>query len=315
MIKFALVGVADERHRLFVEPVRRRRAGVRVVGFSEPDEAARSDFAVLHPIPGFASHHELLEAARPSMVAIASPADDTLGVIRDAVAGGIDVIVAPPVATSMAGLAELVGMATDSGRRIVVVHTYRNHPAARLARELIDQGRLGAIQQVVLEAAESVSEDQLATATREALDLFHWFTGATAGSVASPTTAEGLRQVDGLDEQVIMAVHGQGLAGEAVFEVVRNRGAARTPLEVQVAGDHGAVGWSVANGTFRSMIDDGPITVVAAGLPGDQAQWVLTDLVRRRISITASEALLTTRLCLLAVESKQRGGSVLDWQI
>src|SRR5690606_33162897 len=67
MIDLGLAGVAGDRHRLFLEPFRRRRAGVRVVGFSEPDATARDDFAVLHPAPAFADHREMLTRAGPTM--------------------------------------------------------------------------------------------------------------------------------------------------------------------------------------------------------------------------------------------------------
>lgn len=309
MIKFALVGVADDRHRLFVHPVRRRRAGVQVVGFSEPDESARADFTVLHPVPAFAGHRELLATAEPSMIAVAGPADTTPGVILDALAAGVDVIVAPPVATSLDGLTALADAAAESGRRLAVVHSYRHHPTARLARELIDQGRLGRIQGVTLEAAESVTAEALAAATREVLDLYRWFTGATAGSVTGPSAD------DDAEQQLLITVQGQGPDGDAVCEVVRHRGAAETPLVVQVIGDDGAVAWEVGSGRFRSMIGDQTSPVIACGLPGDPAEWVLTDLVRRPRPTTVLEELMTTRLCLLADESDRQGGVALDWRL
>ncbi len=315
MIKFALVGVADERHRLFVHPVQRRRAGVRAVGFSEPDEAARSDFALLHAIPAFADHRELLATAEPSMVAIAGPADETPGLILDALAAGVDVIVAPPVTTSSACLAALDEAAAESGRRLAVVHTYRTHPTVRLAREMIEQGRLGQVREVVLDAAESVAEDELAAATREVLELFRWFTGATAGTVSSPDAASGLRQTDDVDEQLIMTVQAQGRAGDVRCEVVQARGVALSPFLVQVIGDRGAVTWEVATGRFRSVIEGRPSPMIACGLPDDPAQWVLTDLVRRPPPTTVAEELWTTRLCVLAGESTQRGGAPVDWRL
>lgn len=312
MIDFALIGVADDRHHLFVHPVERRRAGVHVVGFSEPDASARSDFALLHPIPAFDDHRELLATARPSMVAITSPISDTPGMIIDALAAGVDVIIAPPVTTSTTDVSTLLDAVADSGRRLAVVHTWRNHPAARLARELIDQSRLGRVEGILLDAAESVSDEDLAAATREVLDLYRWFTGVTAGSVTAPPPAP---PAEGEEGQLIMTVRGSGPDGDAACEVVRHRGPAETPLLVQVIGDSGAVAWEVGSGRFRSMIGEKVSPVIAAGLPGDPAQWVLTDLVRRPRPTTAAEELWTTRLTLLAGESVQSDGAPSDWQL
>ncbi|WP_152365947.1 Gfo/Idh/MocA family protein [Microlunatus speluncae] len=315
MINFALVGVADDRHRLFVHPVERRRAGVRAVGFSEPDERARADFSVLHTIPAFADHRELLATAEPTMVAVAAPAGDTTRVIIDALAAGVDVIVAPPVTVSAAGLDSLVDAAADSGRRLAVAHTYRNQAAVRLAREMIDQGRLGRVRQVILDAGESVSERELAAATLEALDLFRWFTGVTAGSVTSPDEASGLRQTEDVDEQVIMRVDGRATAGPARYEVVRSRGLDLTPFLIQVTGDRGTATWEVDTGNFRSVLRDRTSPLIPTGLPDDPSPWVLTDLVRRPRPTTTAEELWTTRIAVLAGESARQGGSTLDWRL
>jgi hypothetical protein len=75
------------------------------------------------------------------------------------------------------------------------------------------------------------------------------------------------------------------------------------------------VAWEVGSGRFRSMIGDRSSPVIACGLPGDPAEWVLTDLVRRPRPTSALEELLTTRICLLADESARQGGGPLDWRL
>lgn len=311
MIDFALVGVADGRHRLFLHPVERRRAGVHVVGYSEPDETARAEFAVLHETPAFTDHRELLDAAKPTMIAVASPAAATFGIVRDALAAGTDVIVAPPLTAALTELDQLAEAATAAGRRLDVVHTYRNHPAARLARELYDQGRLGRLREVVLEVAGEVSDEAVAGATLEVLELFRGFTGATAGTV----TAGVGQPLGDAEEQVTLSVRGSGPDGDVVCEVVRHPPAAGTTLVVQLIGDQGAVAWEVGNGRFRSMIDDRPSAVIACGLPADEPQWVLTDLIRRPVPSTVGEQLLSTRISLLAAESARQDGAELEWRV
>ncbi|MFC7620226.1 Gfo/Idh/MocA family protein [Microlunatus sp. GCM10028923] len=344
MIDFALVGVADQRHRLFIHPVERRRAGVHVVGYSEPDETARAEFAVLHETPAFADHRELLEQARPSMIAVASPAAATFEVVRDALAAGVDVIVAPPLTGSLAELDQLADAATSAGLRLAVVHTYRNHPAVRLARELVDQGRLGRVREVVLEVAGEVSDADLAGASRETLELYRWFTGASEGTVtggaaagepgrsvaepaqpvggAAPSVNGFVQAADGSvqtvgepEEQVIMTVRGTGPDGDSGCEVVRHPGTAGTALVVQLIGDEGAAAWEVRNGGFRSITGDRPSPVIACGLPADEPQWVLTDLVRRPAPSTVAEQLLSTRISLLVAESGRQGGAELEWRL
>jgi hypothetical protein len=63
------------------------------------------------------------------------------------------------------------------------------------------------------------------------------------------------------------------------------------------------------------MIGEKVSPVIAAGLPGDPAPWVLTDLIRRPRPTTAAEELWTTQLTLLADDSARQDGAPLDWKL
>jgi len=318
MIDLGLAGVAGDRHRLFLEPFRRRRAGVRVVGFSEPDATARDDFAVLHPAPAFADHREMLTRAGPTMIAIADAGEATGVIARDALAAGADVIIAPPLVVPPGRLDDLAALATRYGRRLTMAYGHRNHPAARLARELVGQGRLGQVRRLVLDVSAAVPDERTTVAAAEVLDLFRRLTGVTGGTVSGSV---GVRADGDAEQEVVMTVTGTGPSGEVSCAVVRQTGPvdreapAESPYLIRLAGESGEVAWEVTTGRFRSVIEEVVSPVISAGLPGDPAPWVLTDLIRRPEPSTPGQELLPTRLCLLAEESTQRGGAALEWRL
>src|SRR5580765_7674334 len=158
MIELGLVGVADSRHQLYLDPVERRRAAVRPVGFSETDAVARGQFAERTRLTGYPDHRELLDAVAPSLLAVAV-GSGTVEVIRDGLTAGADLVVAHPLCASIDELDELTDLAAETGHRVTPLYTYRSHATSRLAKELIDDGRLGRVDLMALVVAGSVETE------------------------------------------------------------------------------------------------------------------------------------------------------------
>lgn len=76
-------------------------------------------------------------------VAIATPITTHAPLGRAALAAGKHVLVEKPLAHSVAAARELIAAAQDSGRTLMVDHTYVFSPAVQLMKQLVDGGELG----------------------------------------------------------------------------------------------------------------------------------------------------------------------------
>jgi UDP-2-acetamido-3-amino-2,3-dideoxy-glucuronate N-acetyltransferase len=79
-------------------------------------------------------------------VVIATPAELHHTMVRDAILAGKDVLVEKPLALSAAEGAELVRLAEENGRILMVGHLLWYHPAVLRLKELVDSGELGRIR-------------------------------------------------------------------------------------------------------------------------------------------------------------------------
>ncbi len=92
----------------------------------------------------FPDHTELLDADVDAVV-LATPIDTHFALAREALAAGKHVLVEKPLATSVAEASELVRLARDIGRMLMVGHTFLYNPAVRELRRLVESGELGRI--------------------------------------------------------------------------------------------------------------------------------------------------------------------------
>lgn len=297
MIRVGLVGAADPRHRWFLAALHRRRAGVRIVGLSDPDPVVREAFEQQYELPTWADHRELLAAARPSVVAVAQR--DAGRTVIDALRAGADVLVIPPVCGTAAELDEIAGLTRSTGRRVTAVHTYRGHPATRTAKELVDSGKLGRPDLVSLIIGPDCNGEELKRAGSEAIDLFGWLTGVWSG-----TSGAGGDDPDDAAAfgQLILTVDGVAADGApATLEVRRSELAAGARI-LQVAGDTGAVEWDASSGLLRSSVDGREPATVSCGPFADPAEWVLTNLLRKPRPVISTEQSLATSRTVLAID-------------
>lgn len=247
MISLALIGLSDPRHRWFTSAVERTRPGIRVVGVSEPDDQTRGEFAALTSVPAFPGHQQLLTETRPTDVAISCHSEEAAIMARDALETGARVFFAPPLLGSAAD-----GIAEYGSTRLIPVHTYRGHAAAKLARGLADRGKLGEISELRLALSDSLGDAESASAIAEATDLAGFLTGD--------------------DESV----------GTPAVEVRRLPTATAGTIGIQLVTSRGTVQWDVRSGTFRTTLDDLEPTTVDCEPPRHIAQWVLEHYLLSR---------------------------------
>ena len=296
MITVGLIGAADPRHKWFLAALHRRRAGVRILGLSDPDPVLRGEFGQQYELPTWADHGELLATARPSLVAIAQP--DAGRTVIDSLRAGADVLVMPPICTTVAELDEISDLVDSTGRRLTAVHAYRGHPAVRTAKELVDSGKLGQPDLISLIIGPDCTGCELAQTVIEVVHLFGWLTKVTTG--APGARADDPEETAAFGE-LIVTIDGVAADGRAATLEVRRSERATGARIIQIAGDAGAVEWEAGSGLLRSSVEGREPATVACGPFADPADWVLTNLLRKpRPLITTEQSLTTARLALSA---------------
>ena len=81
-------------------------------------------------------------------VVIATPAETHFGLARDALRAGKDVFVEKPLSLRVSDGEELLGLASRSGRILMVGHVLEYHPAIIRLKEMVDAGELGKINYI-----------------------------------------------------------------------------------------------------------------------------------------------------------------------
>src|SRR5262249_4136335 len=101
--------------------------------------------------PGYqlsSSFTSVLEDETITAVALATPAESHADLVRQALLAGKDVLVEKPLCLSVSVGEELVALARDKGRILMVGHLLWYHSAVEKLKELIDEGELGRIQYI-----------------------------------------------------------------------------------------------------------------------------------------------------------------------
>jgi UDP-2-acetamido-3-amino-2,3-dideoxy-glucuronate N-acetyltransferase len=91
---------------------------------------------------------DVIRASEVNAVAIATPASTHGELVRRALQAGKDVFVEKPLCLDVEQARELVALASDRGRILMVGHLLWYHPAVIKLRDLVDAGELGRIQYI-----------------------------------------------------------------------------------------------------------------------------------------------------------------------
>jgi len=280
----------------------RRRAGVRIAGISDPGPQAREATAELFGLTSWSDHRELLEAANPTLVAIAAP--DSGQIVIDALRHGADVLVAPPVCQSAEELDTIARIADETGRQVVAAHTYRGHPAARTAVELL--GQLGTIELVSLSIPGGADHAHAARSIVDTYDVFTVLLGTTADAAelavdAHPDPADDVTEVSEALGALLLTATVGGPEGP-VLEVRRQPESSTAREIIQVIGENGAVEWDVRDGMMRSAFGDRDPLTLSCGSFVHPEEWVLNNLIRRTPPVISTAHSLAAMRLLLTLE-------------
>jgi predicted dehydrogenase len=121
------------------------QARVEVAAAYSPSEARRADFAARYPFPPTASLDAILADPSIDIVAILTPPNTHLDLVRRAAAAGKHIILEKPLEITSGRAIELVRVCREAGVKLGVVLQHRFRPAGVRLRELIRAGELGAL--------------------------------------------------------------------------------------------------------------------------------------------------------------------------
>jgi predicted dehydrogenase len=131
--------------RGFHLPAIRRVAGLEAVGGFDSSAEQRESWQRETGLPAFASFEELLSAASPEVLIVATPPDRHTDLCLQAFAAGLDVFCEKPFVPTLAEADRVLAAAQAAGRRVAVNHEFREKPIFKAVKERIgaaDTGRL-----------------------------------------------------------------------------------------------------------------------------------------------------------------------------
>jgi len=118
---------------------------IKLVGIADVNKAAVDQVAQETGVPGFYSHHELLEKAKPEAVLIAVPHPFHAPIAIDAAKAGVHILCEKPIAVTVSEADAMIQAAKQAGVLLGVMFNQRTFPVHRKLKELIDGGEIGEI--------------------------------------------------------------------------------------------------------------------------------------------------------------------------
>jgi predicted dehydrogenase len=120
--------------------------GCQLTAVADSDESRLAQLRRLHPTVRAVAHGEdLVDAADVDALAIATPISTHYALAREALRHGKHVLVEKPMAATAAHCKELIGLAEEQEKVLMVDHTFVYSGAVRKIRELVQAGELGRI--------------------------------------------------------------------------------------------------------------------------------------------------------------------------
>jgi len=116
---------------------------VKLVGVVDVNKQAVDQVSQETGIPGFYSHQDLLEKAKPEAVLIAVPHPFHAPIAIDAAKAGVHVLSEKPISVTLSEADAMIEAARKAGVLLGVMFNQRTLPAHRKLKELLDSGAIG----------------------------------------------------------------------------------------------------------------------------------------------------------------------------
>lgn len=167
-------------------------AGIELTAFSTRRSERLNELADRYDVPGrYTDYKGLLADPNVDAVSITTHINDHRDIAIDALRAGKHVLLEKPMAPTVEDCDKIVEAARQSDRMFMVGHICRFDPRVALAKQAIDEGRLGRILSMharrnLSKAIGEANLDKISALMGDGIhdaDLMLWFTGAAPVSV------------------------------------------------------------------------------------------------------------------------------------
>ncbi len=203
---------------------------------------------------------ELIERARPDIVAIATPPAQHLPILRAAMRAGAHVLCEKPLAMNRAEALEMIDIARSSGRTAITGFNWRYQPGMQRFKALVDAGALGRVFHVNARWFNAAWADQQTAATWRMdrgtaghgamgdqgvhlIDMTRWLFGEFVRVFAQTGIAYPSRKADAEDHCSVLA---ELATGAQVALTVSRVAHGRNEHSIEAYGENGALNLRVA---------------------------------------------------------------------
>ena len=122
-------------------------SGARLCGCAEPAAGRLAAFESQFPSArAYADYKRLLRDGDVDAVIVATPTSTHRAVTEECLRAGLHVLVEKPLASTIADAEAMSALASETGRTLMVGHTFLFNPAVRAIKRYIDDGLLGEIR-------------------------------------------------------------------------------------------------------------------------------------------------------------------------
>ncbi|MBU3666672.1 MAG: Gfo/Idh/MocA family oxidoreductase [Chthoniobacterales bacterium] len=126
------------------------------------------------PVAGYSDYREMLEKERPEIVSICTYVGLHRGMIEDCARAGVKgIFCEKPFLASPADLAAVLGVAEETGVKIIAAHIRRFMPMYRRVREIIASGEIGSLRLM----SAGIQDWDLSEWGSHWLDMFRFWNG------------------------------------------------------------------------------------------------------------------------------------------
>ena len=279
----------------------------RLVAVSSREQARADHLATELGVPhGFGDHTDLIAHPDVDLVVIPTPGPEHAHLVRAAIAGGKDVYSEWPLTTTTAESRELLQLAEEAGVRHVVGLQRRFAPSASYARDLVDQGYVGAIRGVHMSVGVDAFPPEMPEQYRWTIDeanfthvlsiygghffdlLFHlvgWperFTAITQNQFPATTITGTGEQVPTTSPHEVMVI-GTLTAGGLFSVQLEGAQTHRTGLQIDITGTDGVL--RISNPRAFQNKDDNAI----AGMRGEDTTFIPLSIPAEYQTLAASD--------------------------
>ncbi len=226
-----------------------RRLGLPLIFASRDAARARLYARRFDGVAAYGAYAEAVRDPRAGGVVVCTPHDRHLADVALALQAGRHVLVEKPMARTLAEADEMIALAQDAGRVLMVAEQFHFMPAFRWVRGLLDAGRLGELREIHLRARgiarrsgwrlarEAMGGGALIDGGIHYVHNLRWW-GGGARRVFALRPAQTLAGMEGEDSAVLVA----DLSGGAVGVLAHALGAPGLPR----------LQWSTLTGTRAS---------------------------------------------------------------